>query len=560
MVYGIAERRGFILLTGEKGTGKTALIQQLLQTLDPNIKAISIPTPPSSFDQFLEVLLRSLELPLRERNKGALLQQFNDYLSQGDGHHENMAIIVDDAEKLSNEFLEEFRLLSNPHPGRLQEVFVGRPEIETNLNSWELRQLKQRIAIRCRLKPLTEDETFRYIETRLNKIGGHIADIFTPEALSLICRYSAGVPGNINIICTKALWAGYNFSIKPIVPSIVEEILEDSGLLIPETPAAKPLVEKKRFRPSAQPGKRVSLGIPFLRIQENHYESHYGMEKNPFDSEFDPRFIFTTKNCNEAWNSLMGSIRRRKGFILLTGESGVGKTTLVALISLYLSTRGQKVIPLFNSPDNMKEILQTLVRSLGLPEKEESKSTTLYRIDKDLARRYSQGEPIIFIFDQAQNLKNDILEEIRLLSNSNPMTPKFLQLVFVGDAQFEKNLRSRNLFILNQRFEARICLQPLTAEESLDYIEHRLQGAGTTVSRVFSPRAVNLIVVHSGGIPRTLNQVCHEALAVGYSQMKEKVDCENVREALVNLGLNKQGKWQIPERAFSWVKKTLVRT
>jgi general secretion pathway protein A len=560
MVYGIAERRGFILLTGEKGTGKTAFIQHLLQTLDPNTKAISFQQPPKSFTQLLEVLQQSLKLPLGERNKGAMLRQFNDYLSRGAGQHENLAIIADNAQDLSKEFLEELRLLWNPHPGRLQEVFVGRPEIENKLNSWELRQLKQRISIRCRLKPLTEDESLRYIEHRLNKVGGRIAEIFTPEALSLICRYAGGIPGNINTLCTQALWAGYNFSKKTVLPSFVEEILEDSGILIPEPPAAPPLVKKARFRPPAHRVKRASFAAKLLPNQENTYETFYGLKKTPFDSQPDPRFFFTTKNCTQVWDSLLYGIERRKGFILLTGESGVGKTTLIALISLYLSTRGQKVIPIFNSPDNMEEIWQTLLRNLGLPEKEESKSTTLSRIDKDLIRRSSQGETITVIFDESQNLKREILEEIRLLSNSNPSTPKFLQLIFVGDSQFEKNLRGRKFLILNQRFEVRSSLLPLTPEESREYIEHRLQRAGSTASKVFTPRAVNLIVVHSSGIPRILNQVCHEALSVGYSQMKEKVDCENVREALVNLGLDNQGKWQIPEKAFSWMKKTLVRS
>jgi type II secretory pathway predicted ATPase ExeA len=489
-----------------------------------------------------------------------MLQQFNDYLSRGASQNGNLAIIADDAQDLSKAFLEELRLLWNPHPGRLQEVFVGRPEIEDTLNSWELRQLKQRIAIRCRIKPLTEDESLRYIEHRLNKVGGHIAEIFTPEALSLICRYSGGVPGNINILCTKALWAGYNFSKKTILPSFVEEILEDSGLLIPETHAAPPPVKKVRFRPPAQPVKRASFAAKLLPIQENTFENFYGFKKNPFDSQPDLRFFFATRNSNETWNSLICGIERRKGFILLTGESGVGKTTLIALISLYLSTRGQKVIPIFNSPDNMEEILQTLLRYLGLPEKEESRSTTLSRIDKDLIKRSSQGETITVIFDEAQNLKREILEEIRLLSNSNPSTPKFLQLLFVGNSQFEKDLRGKKFLILNQRFEVRSSLLPLTPGESLEYIEHRLQRAGSTVSQVFTPRAVNLIAVHSSGIPRTLNQVCYEALSVGYSQMKEKVDCENVREALVNLGLDNQGKWQIPVKAFSWMKKTLARS
>ena len=558
--YGIQERRGFILLTGEKGAGKTTFIQQLLRTLDPNVKAISIYDPPESFDQLLEVILRSLKLPVGERSKRAMWRQFMDYISQGAGQQENLAIITDNAQKLSKEFLEELRELWNPNPGRLQGVFVGRPEIEDKLNSWDLRQLEQKIAIRCRLKPLTEEESLQYIEHRLNKVGGNISETFNPEALSLICRYSGGAPGTINAFCTQALWAGYSFSKKPIPPSLVKDILEDSGILLPEEPALVPVFEKPKAQPATPRVKGTSFAGKLLNIQKYLYGDFYGLNRNPFDGQPDPEFYFATENGREAWNSIICGVTRRKGFILLTGESGVGKTTLLALVSLYLSTRGQKkVIPIFHSPNSMEEILQTVLRNLGFPAKEESESSMLSRINEDLTRRSSLGETITIIVDEVQNLKKEILEDIRLLANFNPKTPKLLQVIFVGDLHFEKKLNTRGLLILNQRFEVRSRLLPFTLEESRDYIEYRLQRAGSTAPQVFTPRAMNLITSHSNGIPRTLNQVCYEALSVGYSQMKEKVDSENVREALVNLGLEKQVKWQLPMKAMSWMKRNLAR-
>lgn len=562
MVYGITERRGFILLTGEKGTGKTAFIQKLLQTLDPRIKAISIFQPPQSFDQLLEFILRSLKLPVGERKKSLLWRQFIDYISNGAGQDANLAIIADNAQELSKEFLEELRELWNPKPGRLQEVLVARPEIEDKLNSRDLRQLKQRIALRCRLEPLTEEESLDYIDHRLKKAGGQISEIFLPEALSLICLHSRGIPETINILCTKSLWAGYSISKKPVDSSLVKEVLEDSGILPPEQPAIGALAEKLKTAPPARRAKRISLATRLHDGQKYSYGNFYGFTTHPFDTRPDPRFFFATKNCKEVWNSIIYGITLGKGFSLMTGESGTGKTTLAALLFLYFATRGLKVkvIPIFHTPKNIEEILRTVLRNLGVTTYEENKSSMLSDLDEELIKRSERGETVVLLFDEAQKLKREILDEIRLFVNASPKRTRVLQEVFVGDLQFEMSLRSRNLLFLNQRFEVRCRLMPFSMEESQNYIEHRLNRAGSTAAKVFTPGALSLIAHGSNGTPRNLNRICHEALSIGYSQMKEKIDSGNVREALVNLGMEKQGGWQLPGKTFSWIKEKLGRS
>ena len=158
--------------------GKTTLIHQLLQALGPSIKAIPVYEPPRTFRELLEFILQNLKLPLGERSEKTMWSQFIDYISHGAAQDENFVIIVDEAQELSKEFMEKLRLLCNPHPGRLQEVFVGQPVIDDKLNAWDLRQLKQRFAIRCRLRPLNEEESRQFIEHRLSTVGSNISDMF----------------------------------------------------------------------------------------------------------------------------------------------------------------------------------------------------------------------------------------------------------------------------------------------------------------------------------------------------------------------------------------------
>lgn len=314
--------------------------------------------------------------------------------------------------------------------------------------------------------------------------------------------------------------------------------------------------------------KKKKLLNPFLCdpklkfvLEENTYESFYSFLKDPFAPHPDPDLFFLTDNCREVWNSVLQGIIERKGFILLTGESGIGKTTLMALVYLYLTTNGRKVkvIPLFDPPNSIEDILRAVLQNLGFPAKEENKSAMLSLLDEDVLQRSAQGETVAMIFDEAQNLRKEVLEEIRLFANPNPRRPKFLQEIFVGAPQFEKKLNGRDLLILNQRFEVRCRLRPFTLEESLGYIEHRLNRVGSTTSKVLTPRAVYLIASHAKGIPGTLNRVCQEALSVAYAQMKEKVDSANVREALANLGMVRKKLWQLREKTLSWLKRNSAR-
>jgi general secretion pathway protein A len=247
LIYAIGEREGLILITGEGGLGKTALIQKLVQTLSPQVTAIPVFQPPATFEDLLGAILRQLNLPWQEKNKGGMLSEFDEYLHQKSSQNETLAIIVDEAQKLSPEVLEDLRLMCNPDPRKprlLKEVFFGEPQIEEKLNSPELRQLTQRITTCRRLRPLTEQESWDYLVHRINIVGKNGSDIFTPEAISLICRKAKGIPRYLNTICYTALSAGYALDQKIIDPPLVHKILpifggqQSSRWLLPKGPLA----------------------------------------------------------------------------------------------------------------------------------------------------------------------------------------------------------------------------------------------------------------------------------------------------------------------------------
>ncbi len=310
--------------------------------------------------------------------------------------------------------------------------------------------------------------------------------------------------------------------------------------------------------------KKKKLLNPFLSdprlyslSQQDTYENFYGFLKDPFDPHPDPNFFFLTENCREVWNSMLQGITERKGFLLLTGESGIGKTTLMAMVYLYLTTNGRKmkVIPLFDPPVTIEEILRAILRKLGFPTKEENKNKLHSQLDEVVLQRSDRGEATVMIFDEAQNLPKEVLDEIRLFATPPPERPKFLQEIFVGTEKFEKDLKGKDFSTLNQSFEVRCRLRPFTLEESLDYIEHRLNRAGSTTPGVFTPRAASRIARHANGIPGNINRVCQEVLSVGYTQMKEKTDSADVKEAIANFRKESKKMWQLREKILFRLQK-----
>jgi len=226
--YGLTGKKGFVLLNGETGTGKTTFIHHLVSVLGPRIKVIPIFQPPQTFDELVEFILRELKVPLEEGKGTSRLRQLDEYLRMRSAQDESLLIIVDEAQNLSGEILEQLRLLCNPDPLKprfVQGFLVGEPDIDEKLDSYDLRALKQRIVIRRKLRPLTEEESRQYLEHRLKKAGSSLEEVFTPEAAALVCRHSGGIPGVINRLCYFALSTGYVLSQKKIDAPLIEKIL-----------------------------------------------------------------------------------------------------------------------------------------------------------------------------------------------------------------------------------------------------------------------------------------------------------------------------------------------
>jgi general secretion pathway protein A len=242
LVYGVKARKGFVVVTGEVGTGKTLLIQCMLQWLNKNQIAFShMFNPRLSVNEFLEYFSADLGLAIAGKNKTALLMQLNQYLIGCYRKGSTAVLIVDEGQLLGWDVLEEIRLLTNLETAQqklLQIVLVGQPELERKLDSTDLRQLKQRVSMRCRLAPLSEEQVSEYIARRMEVAGARQAgNIFPSPAVALIFQYSKGLPRLINSICDSALITAYARQIRSITPEIIEQVAIDSRLNVEPEPA-----------------------------------------------------------------------------------------------------------------------------------------------------------------------------------------------------------------------------------------------------------------------------------------------------------------------------------
>lgn len=209
--FGIKEKKGIILLTGEVGTGKTMLCRTILNYLDPQVKVSLILNPCFSDVQLLRAIVEDFGLQIEKKSRLDIMNKLNDFLIDINSKGGNAVLIIDEAQNLTNRQLEQIRLLSNLETScekLLQIVLVGQPELVDKLNQFRLRQIRQRIIVKHDIAPLKEDEVKSYVELRLKKAGE--ADIkFLPESYKVIYEFSKGIPRLINLLCDRTLLIGF---------------------------------------------------------------------------------------------------------------------------------------------------------------------------------------------------------------------------------------------------------------------------------------------------------------------------------------------------------------
>ena len=260
------------------------------------------------------------------------------------------------------------------------------------------------------------------------------------------------------------------------------------------------------------------------------YKSFYGLKENPFNVNPDPRFLFLTKEIEEALTGLMYGIQTRKGFITLTGEVGTGKTTLINRLLDWLHHRRARTAFLFNSRMNSSQLFDFILAEFDIPCESKSKSQQLLKLNHWLLERYRDGETVVLIIDEAQNLTHPVLEEIRLLTNLETSTEKLLQIVLSGQPELEEKLKLPQLRQLRQRIMLRCRTTPLSEDQTREYIAERLRIAGASGDPIFSTKTIEAIHVYSMGIPRVINLLCEHSLVNGFVEQQRPIQPKIVEE------------------------------
>ena len=261
VINGIESRENLMCVTGEVGTGKTTFVHFFLHCLEEKVKTALIAYPSNTFEELVSNILLSLDQMVVEETKQALLNQLNGYLTEKMGEDKTLVVIVDEAQNLPSEVMEEVGTFyeGGRWVGRLQIIFVGAPELEHKISTPRLRQFSREIGVRCQISTLTEEESKKYIDHRLKLVGSRSREVFTPEAISMITRYARGFPRVINILCDNAFMIGYSLSKTRVDEDIVRQAIKDI-----EVPALQKLIPGRIVR-AVKEFRSVAQVLEFFR-------------------------------------------------------------------------------------------------------------------------------------------------------------------------------------------------------------------------------------------------------------------------------------------------------
>jgi general secretion pathway protein A len=272
------------------------------------------------------------------------------------------------------------------------------------------------------------------------------------------------------------------------------------------------------------------------------YCEYYGFSEEPFDITPDPSFLFLTPGHEEILTSIVYGIQGRRGIMAIIGEVGTGKTTILNTALEWLSEK-TKVAYVIDFDVSFEDLLTMALVKLGLVAADQTitKVDALNRLDEFAQQQLAEGGNVAFIVDEAQNLNRRAMENLRLLSNLETPKHKLVQIVLSGQPELEAKLDQPEVRQLTQRISIRRHVDPLKEDETIKYMQHRLEVAGYNGPLLFSQNALQLIWKYTQGIPRKINILCDNALLIGFRKHQQKIHTHVVEKALKEL------RWSKPE-------------
>ena len=272
------------------------------------------------------------------------------------------------------------------------------------------------------------------------------------------------------------------------------------------------------------------------------YKAFFGFTANPFNLSPDPSFLYRSEQHEEAIANLIYGVQSRKGFIVLTGEVGTGKTTTLECLRDFLAYHQIEFAFLFNSRLTPTEFFEMIAYDLDLRVNRPTKTEVLFALNQLLIQMANEGRTTALIIDEAHNLDWDVLEEIRLLGNLESRSGKLLQIVLAGQPELDRKLDAPNLRQLKQRIVLRCNLQPFQEHETLEYITSRLEKAGMAPQSVFPPEVIAEIHLRAQGIPRVINAICDNLLLTAFAMEVRVVSLQMLDEVCDDMRLEWPGR------------------
>lgn len=278
------------------------------------------------------------------------------------------------------------------------------------------------------------------------------------------------------------------------------------------------------------------------------YNAFFGFSESPFSLSPDPAFFFRSEQHEEALANLVYGVQARKGFIVLSGEVGTGKTTMLECLRDYLESQYIEFAFLFNSRINTEQFFEMIAYDLDLPCARTSKTEVLFALNQLLVEQAQDGRTVVLIVDEAHNLEWEVLEEIRLLGNLENRGGKLLQIILAGQPELDRKLDAPNLRQLKQRIVLRCGLQPFTLRDAVDYMQSRLERAGMPDQTVFPEELMAEIHLRAQGIPRVINALCDNLLLTAFALESKVCTVEMLDEVCKDMRLDWPGSRRVRGR------------